>query len=649
MNISSLKTPGVYINEIDAFPPSVAQVATAIPAFVGFTEKGPQTPTRITSLLEYEQMFGGAPLPASVEVELDANLMPTNNSKVTESMYKLYNSLRLFYSNGGGICYIVSIGGYTDAIASETDFIGGLDLLRKYDEPTLLLFPDAVNLTGQRLGLVQQQALKQCADLMDRFTIMDVKQENGLQDDSESFRDDVGNQNLKYGSAYYPYLQSAFPYSFRFSDINGTGAGKVNFKGIFSTNTSVKNSIDEFEKKINDFNAVNTAWNPSPAPAPANNNKILHQLPIDNHTKLTAAVNKAWNLLEVLGKPAAPDMTSTAFAVSSQEIVNNFLKKYAQDLFDFKAAYEELDQADGTDVDALPDLDNNTDFTSVWGDISGYTESSPNPYKNGAISVTVPATDDVAEHDEPDFTRIQLVIQKIHAAIINAMDNAVKSLNELILFEENNLVAQIPFYGGIAAKLSESMNTLPPSGAIAGIYSYIDATRGVWKSPANISINGVIGLTDDINDAEQENMNIHETGKSINALRKFTGKGFLVWGGRTLAGNSNDWRYINVRRLANMIEESVKKACMQYVFEPNVAQTWMSVKGMIDNYLTTLWNDGALAGGKPEHAFFVSVGLNQTMSAQDILEGRMIVKVGYAPSRPAEFIILEFKQMQQKS
>ena len=130
---------------------------------------------------------------------------------------------------------------------------------------------------------------------------------------------------------------------------------------------------------------------------------------------------------------------------------------------------------------------------------------------------------------------------------------------------------------------------------------------------------------------------------------KFTGKGFLVWGGRTLAGNSNDWRYVNVRRLANMIEESVKKACMQFVFEPNVALTWVSVKGMIDNYLTTLWKDGALAGGKAEHAFFVSVGLNETMSAQDILEGRMIVKIGYAPSRPAEFIILEFKQMQQKS
>src|SRR6478736_4714810 len=109
MNLSSIKTPGVYINEIDAFPPSIAQVATAVPAFVGFTENGPTVPTRISSFMEFEQLFGGAPVPASVNVVLDSSLNPTDESKVTESKFKLYNSLRLFYTNGGGICYIVSI------------------------------------------------------------------------------------------------------------------------------------------------------------------------------------------------------------------------------------------------------------------------------------------------------------------------------------------------------------------------------------------------------------------------------------------------------------------------------------------------------------------------------------------------------------
>ncbi|TGD57495.1 phage tail sheath C-terminal domain-containing protein [Flavobacterium humi] len=641
MNVSSLKTPGVYINEIDAFPPSIAQVATAVPAFVGYTEKGPVVPTRITSFMEFEQIFGGAPVPASVEVELDANLMPTDNTKVTESKFKLHNSLRLFFSNGGGVCYIVSIGDYASNITSETNFVNGLDLLRKFDEPTLLLFPDAVNLTAAKLGLVQQQALKQCGDLMDRFTIMDVKQDAGLVTDSLNFRDSVGNQNLKYGSAYYPYLQSSFPYSFRFSDINGVTATKVNFKAILSSNIGLKASIEEFEKIIADLATVKAAWAPG-----------VLTLPINTEAKVKTSIDKCWALLKTLGKPEAPTLTSSKFATVAQEQVTNFLKKYAQDLVDFKKAYDSdgLKQADGTTaVAALTALDANTDFKNVWGNISTYTESTPNPYKNGAISVAVPVNGPIPAHNEPDFSKIQLVIQKMYASIINATNNVLKTMNEFLLFEENNLTSQIPFYPAIIAKLSQTMNTVPPSGAMAGIYAQTDATRGVWKSPANVSINGIVGLTADINDAEQEDMNIHETGKSINALRKFTGKGFLVWGGRTLAGNSNDWRYINVRRLANMIEESAKKACMQFVFEPNVAQTWVSVKGMIDNYLTTLWNDGALAGGKPEHAFFVSVGLNETMSALDVLEGRMVVKIGYAPSRPAEFIILEFKQMQQRS
>ncbi len=646
MNVSSIKTPGVYVNEIDAFPPSVANVATAIPAFIGYTEKGTVVPTLITSFMEFEQSFGGAPVAASIEVELDGNLMPTDNCNVAESKYKLYNSLRLFYSNSGGSCYIVSIGSYKDAITGNADFEDGLDLLLKFDEPTLLLFPDAVNLDAARLGLVQQHALKQCADLMDRFTIMDVKQELGLVTDSSNFRDRVGNQNLKYGSSYYPYLQSAFPYTYRFSDINGTGPGKVNFKGIFSTNISLKQSIEEFEKKVTDFASINLAWNPSVVPSDSANPKKLHQIPIDSHAKLKTAIDKCWNLLKILGKPEAPPLTSTLFATFLQDLVTNFLKKYAQELVDFKLAYEVLKKADGvTDVNDLSALDNDIAFKSVWGNISTYVASAPNPYV-GLISINVLAA---PAHDEPNFVKIQLVVQKLHANIINSINNVMTSLNDFILFEENNLTSQIPFYPAIIAKLSQTMNTVPPSGAIAGVYAQTDATRGVWKAPANVSINGVLGLTDDINDAEQEDMNIHESGKSINAIRKFTGKGFLVWGGRTLAGNSNDWRYINVRRLANMIEESVKKASMQFVFEPNVALTWVSIKGMIENYLTTLWNDGALAGAKAEHAFFVQVGLNQTMTAQDVLEGRLIVKIGYASSRPAEFIILEFKQMQQRS
>jgi phage tail sheath protein FI len=149
---------------------------------------------------------------------------------------------------------------------------------------------------------------------------------------------------------------------------------------------------------------------------------------------------------------------------------------------------------------------------------------------------------------------------------------------------------------------------------------------------------------------EQENLNVDSTsGKSINAIRKFAGKGIIVWGARTLAGNDNEWRYIPVRRLFIFIEESVKKATEFVVFEPNDAKTWLRTKAMIENFLITLWKEGALTGAKPEHAFYVKIGLGETMTSLDILEGRMNIEIGLAAVRPAEFIILKFSHKLQVS
>ncbi len=480
--ISSIKTPGVYVDEIDAFPPSIAQVKTAIPAFIGYTENHnpdlENMPIKIRSLLEYENIFGGAPKPSSITISSTNPVV----ASLTESDYKLYNSLRLFFDNGGGECYMLSVGSYDDSISESafTDALAENGPIEKKDEPTLLLFPDAISLEASALKNVQVQALAQCARMMDRFAILDVQENNQnsstskLDESCATFRENIGMSHLKYGAAYYPYVKGHFTHQYRFLDIDD----EVDFEDLYSTNTNLVSAISAF-------------------------------------------------------------------------------KTY--------------------------------------------------------------------------------------------LDNPGEDTMEEILIEESKVIAQIPVYSDILSALNSQLSTLPPSGAIAGIYARTDANRGVWKAPANVSINGIVGLNDEINDALQMDMNIDADGKSINALRKFTGKGHLVWGARTLAGNSNDWRYVNVRRLANMIEESTKKACMQFIFEPNVKQTWVSVKGMIDNYLTTLWNDGALAGSKKEHAFFVSVGLDATMSADDINNGRMIVKIGYAPVRAAEFIILKFTQKQQES
>ena len=191
---------------------------------------------------------------------------------------------------------------------------------------------------------------------------------------------------------------------------------------------------------------------------------------------------------------------------------------------------------------------------------------------------------------------------------------------------------------------------LPPGSAMAGVYARVDNDRGVWKAPANVPVSAVIETMTKISDEDQKSLNVDTTaGKSVNAIRFFTGKGILVWGARTLAGNDNEWRYISVRRFYNMVEESVKKSSSWVVFEPNDANTWVKVKTMIENYLTTLWRQGALAGSAPEKAFFVKVGLGETMTSLDIMEGRMNIEIGMAAVRPAEFVILKFSHKMQEA
>lgn len=189
---------------------------------------------------------------------------------------------------------------------------------------------------------------------------------------------------------------------------------------------------------------------------------------------------------------------------------------------------------------------------------------------------------------------------------------------------------------------------MPAAPALVGIYAAVDDSSGVWKAPANVGILDVQDLEEQVSAQEQgQYLNIDPVaGLSVNAIRSFPGRGpAIVWGARTLAGNDNEWRYIPVRRFFFMVEQSVKNAIEPFVFEPNDNNTWTRVTAMIVNYLTEQWRAGALMGTSTKDAFFVRVGLGVTMTAQDVLEGRMIVQIGMAVVRPAEFIILQFLQM----
>ena len=243
-------------------------------------------------------------------------------------------------------------------------------------------------------------------------------------------------------------------------------------------------------------------------------------------------------------------------------------------------------------------------------------------------------------------------VKIVHAVIIKEQGKAdKKSGGEFNKLKLNDVkLAGTTVYMQIKNEINQIKLTLSPSASVAGVYAKTDREQGVWKAPANISLAMVESPIINLSDQQQAALNVDAiAGKSINAVRAFVGKGTLVWGARTLAGNDNEWRYISVRRFFNMVEESGKKSTYPFVFEPNDTNTWMKIRAMVENFLTLQWRQGALQGAKPEQAFFVKVGLGQTMTAQDILDGRLIIEIGIAMVRPAEFIIIRIIHMIQSS
>jgi phage tail sheath protein FI len=179
---------------------------------------------------------------------------------------------------------------------------------------------------------------------------------------------------------------------------------------------------------------------------------------------------------------------------------------------------------------------------------------------------------------------------------------------------------------------------LPPSGFVAGIYARSDIQRGVFKAPANEVVVGLTQFEANINKARQEVLNP----EGINALRFFPGRGNRVWGARTMSSDP-EWKYVNVRRLFIFLEHSIDKSTQFAVFEPNNPRLWADLRRAVEDFLLLQWADGALFGATPEEAFFVRCD-RTTMTQNDLDNGRVIVLIGVAPTRPAEFVIFRIGQ-----
>jgi len=506
----------------------------------------------------------------------------------------------------------------------------------------------------------------QCAKLQDRVSIFDLYERKTPTDISgpvADFRSFIGINDLNYGQAYTPWLYSSFDktvnYGQFFTSASSTthgvflsGGTQITNLATLTSDSNLNSLVTNLENSLADVATINTditsVITQSGVSAPtlddaykitANGVLTASTDPLIASAVLAAVVfvrgavlhvEKVWN-------------SSTHFKgvqltndVKSYGMSDNLFRGAAKDIIALeKNAILKTFDADPATVDST--LYNFNDTTWLGSTVAAVTANATD-YGAGS-----PTKKQEALMVLGDITKIYNKLSAFINTVINAAANYA-SINQQTLYNTH------PIIGNIVNNIEKELDRVPSSGAVAGIYARVDAARGVWKAPANESINSVIGPVYAINNDEQADLNVDPiAGKSINAIRAFTGKGVLVWGARTLAGNDNDWRYISVRRFMVMVEQSCKNAAGGFVFEANDANTWAKVQGMLENFLTLQWRAGALQGAKASDAFFVSVGLNKTMSALDILEGRMIVEIGMAVVHPAEFIILRFSQLMAQS
>ena len=591
----SYQTPGVYIVKPEQpFPTAIVPVATAIPAFIGYTQQTISSvshqnkdllmvPVMINSLREFEEVFGTghiqlftatviaspgvlpakpalpasyatasydrASLPPAPVLNLSIGqylLTPGGADTIDTNLFYLYSAVRLFYLNGGATCYILSLGTYAAAVSITSPPPRALPLyseaiarLELEPEPTMLLCPDALLYDIDDYNTVMQLMLAHCNKMQSRVALFDV-----------------------YG---------------------GAGAG---LKPGADPSTIAGASIQEFRSGVGqnyfDFGIAYFPWVNTTLFSASDITFLYFDAAI--LTALGAVLNPV---------PVAPATTPVQLVVPEWAVAIRTPAALPIDIFAEAVALQ--------------------------------------TYFNSPGSITLQNLVDVSGNP---LTQVQAVTQ-LQARIV-ALNDVLKTV--------------FPDYELLTAAIASYLSTQPVAPALAGVFTVVDNQVGVWKAPVNVSLTAVTSPALEINDLLQADMTLDAaTGISVNAIRAFQGQGTLVWGDRMLAGNSQDWRYINVRRTLIFIEQSVTCTVRNYAFSPNDANTWATVKDMISSFLLNIWKQGGLAGTVPADAFSVSVGLGVTMTPDDILNGYLRIVVYVAITRPAEFIIFTFQQQMQNS
>ncbi len=516
--------PGVYVEEVPSAQKSLTAAATAIAAFVGFTERAPLDdpsdpaglkPRLVTSWTQFTELYGGfkkgCMLPLSV-----------------------YG----YFQNGGSIAYVVRVPNTEPANA-----------------PSALALPAADRALGNPISVTSIEPDAELSIAIDAF-------DGGEDDESEG------------------------PAPFTFTVMDGNIAVET-FQNVTITpgDRNVETVVNKESKTV----------------------KVKVELAPDVDLSSLIDVMKPGVFPLVPAEPVVVPVNSRKFAGSETA----------------RSGINGLTIADDVTMVIVPDLV--TAATKEDGSIDlGLWKS----VQTAMISHCELAGNRMAVLDAPPGMTVQ----------------QIKEWRADVAMYDTQFAAM--YYPWI--KVDNPVGTngdreifVPPSGHVAGVWARTDDTRGVWKAPANDTIRGCLDVERPITKNEQGLLNPI----GINCIRPFGTRGIRIWGARTLSSDS-DWRYINVRRLFNMIETTILEGTQYAVFEPNDMRLWEGVSRTLSAFLTGLWRQGALFGASPEQSFYVKCDA-ETNPPDSIDEGKLVVEVGVAPVKPAEFVIFRISQQKQ--
>jgi phage tail sheath protein FI len=521
----SYLSPGVYVEEVPSSSASLSAGATAIAAFVGFTEKAPKDdasdpdglkPRLVTSWAQFESLYGGF----------------TADAMLPHSVYGWFN-------NGGSVCYIVRVAHNTPS-----------------EEPGQL----ALNASDRAIG-----------------KILDVESIGAAEGLSVAINVNKDSDGDEPAEPTFDLL------------VLKDGAVVESYPGLTVTAKSANNAATATK----DSSYVKVA---------------VADVPADLED-LTLAMPKPGVYPVVAAPPLPVEVKAPAFAGSETA----------------RRGINGLVIADDVTMVMVPDL-----ITAARKDDGSVDLGMWKSVQSALISHCEQQANRMAVLDAPPGMSVQQI--KEWRSDTAMYDSAFAAL----YYPWVKIANPLPTNG-------EDEILVPPSGHIAGLWARTDETRGVWKAPANDTLRGVLDVERNITMAEQGLLNPI----GINCIRPFGTRGIRVWGARTLSSNS-DWRYINVRRLFNMVETTIMQGTQWVVFEPNDIKLWEGVKRTLNSFLRGLWRDGALFGATPEQAFFVKCDAD-TNPPDSIDEGKLVVEVGIAPVKPAEFVIFRISQFKENS